>query len=136
MKVASAGNGRSATGLPVNVREAAYLVSSLDYFVIHVGNAHRHDHIASKHSGQDPPDNVKSNIGAERKTLPGCLQHTESTALIYLFYFLASRHRVSLYLCSPGCPGTHSVDEAGLELRDPPASASQVLRLKVCATTT
>ncbi|GAB1300366.1 Zinc finger protein 654 [Apodemus speciosus] len=28
-------------------------------------------------------------------------------------------------LCSPGCPGTHSVDQAGLELRNPPASASQ-----------
>jgi hypothetical protein len=28
--------------------------------------------------------------------------------------------RVSL--CSPGCPGTHSVDQAGLELRNPPAS--------------
>jgi hypothetical protein len=33
-------------------------------------------------------------------------------------------------LCSPGCPGTHSVDQAGLELRNPPASASQVLGLK------
>jgi hypothetical protein len=42
--------------------------------------------------------------------------------------------RVSL--CSPGCPGTHSVDQAGLELRNPPASASQVLGLKACATTT
>ncbi|GAB1295636.1 Advillin [Apodemus speciosus] len=31
--------------------------------------------------------------------------------------------RVSLY--SPGCPGTHSVDQAGLELRNPPASASR-----------
>jgi hypothetical protein len=30
--------------------------------------------------------------------------------------------RVSL--CSPGCPGTHSVDQAGPELRNPPASAS------------
>ncbi|GAB1301193.1 Predicted gene 8251 [Apodemus speciosus] len=38
-------------------------------------------------------------------------------------------------LCSPGCPGTHSVDQAGLELRNPPASASQVLGLKACATT-
>ncbi|GAB1299724.1 Serine/threonine-protein phosphatase 6 regulatory subunit 2 [Apodemus speciosus] len=28
-------------------------------------------------------------------------------------------------LCSPGWPGTHSVDQAGLELRNPPASASQ-----------
>jgi hypothetical protein len=43
--------------------------------------------------------------------------------------------RVSL--CSPGCPGTHSVDQVGLELRNPPASASQVkvLGLKACATT-
>jgi hypothetical protein len=38
-------------------------------------------------------------------------------------------------LCSPGCPGTHSVDQAGLELRNSPASASQVLELKACATT-
>jgi hypothetical protein len=38
------------------------------------------------------------------------------------------------FLYSPGCPGTHSVDQAGLELRDPPSSASQVLELKVCAT--
>jgi hypothetical protein len=39
----------------------------------------------------------------------------------------------SLY--SPGYPGTHSVDQAGLELRNSPASASQVLGLKACATT-
>ena len=38
----------------------------------------------------------------------------------------------SLY---PGCPGTHYVDQAALELRDLPASASEVLRLKVCTTT-
>ena len=38
-------------------------------------------------------------------------------------------------LCSPGCPGAHSVDQAGLELRDPPASASRVLGLKWCTTT-
>jgi hypothetical protein len=36
---------------------------------------------------------------------------------------------------SPGCPETHFVDQAGLELRNLPASASQVLRLKACATT-
>jgi hypothetical protein len=42
------------------------------------------------------------------------------------------RDRVSLY--SPGCPGTHSVHQAGLELRNLPASASQVLGLKACAT--
>ena len=38
-------------------------------------------------------------------------------------------------LCSPGCLGAHSVDQAGLELRNLPASVSQMLGLKVCATT-
>jgi hypothetical protein len=38
------------------------------------------------------------------------------------------------FLCSPGCPGTHFVDQAGLELRNQPASASQVLGLKACTT--
>jgi hypothetical protein len=41
--------------------------------------------------------------------------------------------RVSLY--SPGFPGTHFVDQADLELRNPPASASGVLGLKACGTT-
>lgn len=39
-------------------------------------------------------------------------------------------------LCNYGCPGTSSGDQAGLELRNPPSSASQVLELKVCGTTT
>jgi hypothetical protein len=52
------------------------------------------------------------------------------TFLNFLFAFF--RDRVSLY--SPGCPGTHFVDQAGLELRNPPASASGVLGLKACAT--
>jgi hypothetical protein len=43
------------------------------------------------------------------------------------------RDRVSLY--SPGCPGTHFLDQAGLGLRNPPASASRVLGLKACTTT-
>ncbi|GAB1293100.1 Predicted gene, 19410 [Apodemus speciosus] len=36
--------------------------------------------------------------------------------------------RVSL--CSPGCAGTYSVDQAGFELRDLPGSAAQVLGVK------
>jgi hypothetical protein len=40
-----------------------------------------------------------------------------------------------IFLCSPGCPATHSVDQADLELRNPPASASQVLGLKAYTTT-
>ena len=49
---------------------------------------------------------------------------------IFFFFFW---DRVSL--CSPGCPGAHSVDQAGLEVRNLPASASQVLGLKACITT-
>jgi hypothetical protein len=52
----------------------------------------------------------------------------------FFFFFLVFAYRVSLY--SPGCPGTHFVDQAGLELRNLPASASRVLGLKECATTT
>jgi hypothetical protein len=50
------------------------------------------------------------------------------------FFVCFFQDRVSLY--SLGCPGTHSVDQAGLELRNLPASASQVLGLKACATAT
>jgi hypothetical protein len=54
---------------------------------------------------------------------------------IFFIYisFLVFRDRVSLY--SPGCPGTHFVDQAGLELRNPSATASQVLGLKGYTTT-
>jgi hypothetical protein len=46
---------------------------------------------------------------------------------IYLFIYLVFRDTVSL--CSPGCPGTHFVDQAGLKLRNSPASASASLPL-------
>jgi hypothetical protein len=49
----------------------------------------------------------------------------------FVLFCFVFRDRVSLY--SPGCPGTHSVDQAGLELRNPPDSASRVLGLKACA---
>ena len=51
---------------------------------------------------------------------------------LFFFFLLVFRDRVSLY--SPGYPGSHSVDQAGLELRNLPASAL-VLGLKACATT-
>jgi hypothetical protein len=53
--------------------------------------------------------------------------------LLFLFVCFVFQDRVSLY--SPGCPGTYFVDQAGLELRNLPASASQVLGLKACTTT-
>jgi hypothetical protein len=54
---------------------------------------------------------------------------------LFLFFFVVVVVVLRNPLCSPGCPGTHSVDQAGLELRNLPASASQVLGLKACATT-
>jgi hypothetical protein len=51
---------------------------------------------------------------------------------LFLFVCFVFRDRVSLY--SPGCPGAHFVDQAGLKLRNLPASASRVLGLKACAT--
>jgi hypothetical protein len=58
------------------------------------------------------------------KSFPSC------SFALFCFVF---RDRVSLY--SPGCPGTHFVDQAGLELRNLPATASRVLGLKACNTT-
>jgi hypothetical protein len=53
----------------------------------------------------------------------GMYTHTQSlkkkVVVLFLFLFLF-QDRVSL--CSPGCPGTRSIDQAGLELRDSPAS--------------
>ncbi|EGV95992.1 High mobility group protein HMGI-C, partial [Cricetulus griseus] len=38
-------------------------------------------------------------------------------------------------LCnSQGCPGAHFLDQAGLELRDSPASGFRLLGLKACTT--
>jgi hypothetical protein len=51
---------------------------------------------------------------------------------VVLFCLCLFEDSVSLY--SPGYPGTHSVDQAGLELRNAPPSASQVLELKACTT--
>jgi hypothetical protein len=68
----------------------------------------------------------------------GCFLSLASMLVRFLFCFVFVffgffRDRVSL--CSPGCPGTHFVDQAGLELKNPPASASQVLELKACGPT-
>jgi hypothetical protein len=53
--------------------------------------------------------------------------------VFFVVVVLVFQDRVSPY--SPACPGTHFVDQAGLELRNPPVSASRVLGLKACATT-
>jgi hypothetical protein len=84
------------------------------------------------HSLFNPKDHSSSNglfsVRPERE-----LSFSVFLSFFFSFCFVF-RDRVSL--CSPGCPGTHSVHQAGLELRNPPVSAYQVLGLKVCAITT
>jgi hypothetical protein len=46
----------------------------------------------------------------------------------FVLFCFVFQDRVSL--CSPGCPGTHFVDQAGLELRNPPATASPSAGIK------
>jgi hypothetical protein len=55
---------------------------------------------------------------------------------LFLFCLFVCLFRDRVFLYSPGYPGTHFVDQAGHKLRNPPASASQVLGLKTCATIT
>ena len=54
------------------------------------------------------------------------------TEIYFPFTFALFIFQDRVTLCSPGSPGTHSVDQGGLEL---PASASQVLGLKACTIT-
>ncbi|GAB1287984.1 NAD-dependent protein deacylase sirtuin-5, mitochondrial [Apodemus speciosus] len=50
-------------------------------------------------------------------------------------WMVVSHFFLMVFLYSSGRPGTHSVDQAGLELRNPPASASQSAGIQACATT-
>jgi hypothetical protein len=77
-------------------------------------------------------------IALAQSNLPQtCSMHVLTTQFFtFFFFFFGFLRQDRVSLCSPGCPGTHSaVDQAGLELRNLPASASQVLGLKACATT-
>jgi hypothetical protein len=64
---------------------------------------------------------------AEDLLRPDCLSELFFCFFLF-FFFVFFQDRISLY--SPGCPGTHFVDQAGLELRnwpltyDPRQSAS------------
>jgi hypothetical protein len=77
-----------------------------------------------RHHGRGNSYGGKHSIG------PVCSSGVCLFVCLFVLFFWG---RVSLY--SPDCPGTHFVDQAGLELRNLPASASEVLGLKECATT-
>jgi hypothetical protein len=87
----------------------------------------------STYQSTDASDLLKREVHSESSPFVFATLRVTADTSVLLFVCLFFRDRVSL--CSPGCPGTHSVDQAGLELRNPPASASQALGLKACATT-
>ena len=66
-----------------------------------------------------------------RPSLKG--QHPGRGREFYFIILLFLRQGFSAQPCLS--PGTNSLDQAGFKLRDLPASASQVLGLKTCATT-
>jgi hypothetical protein len=71
-----------------------------------------------------------------KKLLPACKPPAYKGCIIATYFtFPQTLKTIFFFLCSPGCFGTHSVDQAVLELRNSPASAYQVLGLKACATT-
>jgi hypothetical protein len=87
---------------------------------------------------QGPLLNARTKLGKARGSAWESEQTLRRENFLFIYYlfiylFLFFRDRVSLR--SSDCPGTHFVDQAGLELRNPPASASQVLGLKACTTT-
>jgi hypothetical protein len=65
-----------------------------------------------------------------------CFSFSDILEYIFPFIYLSfCFFQDMVSLCSAGCPETDSVDQASLKLKNPPASAPQVLGLKVCATT-
>ena len=76
------------------------------------------------------PELLVEKKGDRDEGLCKVLRYRDGRMWNFPFFF---QDRVSL--CSSGCPGTHSVGQAGIELQNPPASASQVVGLKASATT-
>jgi hypothetical protein len=54
---------------------------------------------------------------------------------LFVFFFFLVFFKTGFLCVALAVLELHSVDQAGLELRNPPASASRVLGLKACATT-
>ncbi|GAB1294115.1 Phospholipid transfer protein C2CD2L [Apodemus speciosus] len=85
------------------------------------------DALSSPTSVQEADETTRSDI-SERPSVDDVESETGSTGALET-RSLKDHKGVSLY--SPGYPGTHSVDQAGFELRNLPASASQVLGSKM-----
>lgn len=64
----------------------------------------------------------------EEKSHCFLLQRTRLVDFIYIVFFVCLFcvwcFKTGFSQCSPGCPGSYSVDQAGIKLRDLPVSAS------------
>ena len=76
--------------------------------------------------------NLKSELQYPFLSSISCFYPVVCLFVFVCLFVCLFRDRVSLNGC--GCPETHSIDQAGLELRNLSASASQVLGLKACVT--
>jgi hypothetical protein len=82
-------------------------------------------------------EKMGSGFGAlcEFQSGKNCESHREISQIFFFFFFFFKIGFFFVALKKSGCPGAHSVDQVGLELRNLPASASHVLGLKACTTT-
>ncbi|GAB1285549.1 N-acetylneuraminate lyase [Apodemus speciosus] len=116
-------NGTTGEGLSLSVSERRQVAeewvsqgrNKLDQVVIHVGALNlKESQELAQHAAE---------IGAD------------GIAVIAPFFFKSQNKETGFLCVALAGLGTHSVDQAGLQLRNPPASASQALGLKACATT-
>ena len=81
------------------------------------GGKHRHDIEVAESSTSWPA--VAGRLGLAQNYLLsyGFSRQFSWHGLFFMVFFLFACFRDRVFLCSPDCPGTHSVDQTGLELK-------------------
>lgn len=63
----SPGGGHTPPSRQDNHILRAYLGRPADYFIVHIRDSHHHDDVATKNPGEDPADDIKSDVRAARE---------------------------------------------------------------------
>ena len=92
------GSAHSPVKAPLRVT-LAHLIGASDYLIVHVRDSHHHDDAAPEHPAEDPPNYIKSDVGAERKniTAPFILKATT-----VIFKRVCSLYPEAAQLCDQG----------------------------------